>query len=146
MLFCADLAQYSICTSDSSACSQNFTYNTGDHFILNATIEFINSGMDCCHEGVTNPVWIVNATPGDPGVQVGNYQAFNPPGIYICTETSHDFTTNIARVTIINAKTTFQIMHLIQTDVDGKHHQNKSMIFNFYYAESEKWLVTTYNI
>ena len=146
VLFCADLAQYSICTSDSNACSQNFTYNTGDHFILNATIEFINSGMDCCHEGVTNPVWIVNATPGDPGVQVRNYRAFNPPGIYICTETSHDFTTNIARVTIINAKTTFQIMHLIQTDVDGKHHQNKSMIFNFYYAESEKWLVTTYNI
>ena len=146
MLFCADPAQYSICTSDSNACSQNFTYNTGDHFILNATIEFINSGMDCCHEGVTNPVWIVNATPGDPGVQVGNYRAFNPPGIYICNETSRDFTTNIARVTIINAKTTFQIMHLIQTDVDGKYHQQKSMIFNFYYAESEKWLVTTYNI
>ena len=138
VLFCTDLAQYSICTSDPGTCSQNFTYNTRNHFILNASIGFINNGMDCCHEGVSNPVWILNATPGDPGMQVGNNRVFNHPGIAICTETSRDFITNIARVTIINASTTFHIMHLIQTDVDGEHHRQKSVIFNFYYAESEK--------
>ena len=141
MPFCTGIAQYSICTSDPYACPQNFTYNSDStsQFTLNATIIFTGSGMNCCYEGVSNPVWTVIPNPGDSGQQVENCEVFNPPGINICAETSPDFITNIARVSISGVTTTFQIMHSIYTDVDGEQHLERSVIFNFYYSESEKY-------
>lgn len=140
-MFCVGIAQYSICTSDSSACSQNFAYNSSStsQFTLNATIIFIGSGMSCCREGVSNPVWTVITNSGHSGQQVENCKEFvDPPGIYICVETSPDFVTNIARVSISGANTTFQIKHSIDIDVDGENHLQRSVTFNFYYSESEK--------
>ena len=141
MLFCVGIAQYSICTSDPYACPQNFTYNSNstNQFILNATIIFIGSGMSCCREGVSNPVWTVITNPGDSGQPVENCKVIDPPGINICTETSPDFFINIARVSISGATTTFQIMHSIYTDIDGELHLERSIIFNFHYLESEKY-------
>ena len=65
---------------------------------------------------------------------------FYPPGINIHTETtaSIDYITNIARVRINDANTTFQIIHSFYADVDGEHHQQRSVIFNFYYLKGEK--------
>ena len=141
MLFCTGIAQYSICTSHPYACPQNFTYysNSARKFTLNATIIFIGSGMDCCHEGISDPVWTVFTHPGDSGQQVENCRVYNPPGIDICTETSPDFITNTAAVNITGANTTFQIMHSFYSDIDGEYHQKRSIIFNFYYSESEKY-------
>ena len=144
MLFFTGIAQYSICTSDPYACTQNFTYNSSSNgqFILNATIIFIGSGMDCCHEGVSNPVWTVITHPGDIGQQVEDSRVFDPPGIDICTETNPDFITNIARVRINDAYTTFQIMHSFYADVDGEHHQQRYVIFNFYYYKGKAMFFT----
>ena len=140
LLFCTGIAQYSICTSGPYACLQNFTYFTSaSQFTLNSTIIFIGSGKNCCHEGVSDSVWTVITHPGDSGQQVENCRAFDPPGIDICTETSPDFITNIARVRISGANTTFQIRHSFYADVDGEHRQQRSVIFNFYYSESEKY-------
>ena len=94
--------------------------------------------MNCCHEGVSDPVWTVITHPGDSSQQVGNSIVFDPPGIDNHTETSPDFITNIARVRINDANTTFQIMHSFYADVDGEHHQRRYMIFNFYYLKGEK--------
>ena len=94
--------------------------------------------MDCCHEGVSDSVWTVITHPGDSGQQVGDSRVFDPPGIDICTETSPDFITNIARVSLNDANTTFQIMHSFYADVDGEHRQQRSVIFNFYYYKGEK--------
>ena len=94
--------------------------------------------MNCCHEGVSDPVWTVITHPGDSGQQVGSSRVFDPPGIDIHTETSPDFITNIARVNISGANTTFQIIHSFYADVDGEHHQRRYMIFNFYYLKGEK--------
>lgn len=146
MLFCTGIAQYSICTSDPYTCPQNFTYNsnsTSDQFTLNATIIFTGSGMSCCHEGVSNPVWTVITNPGASGQRVENCEVFDPPGINICTETSPDLLTNIARLSISDANTSFQIIHSIYTDVDGGNHLQRSVIFNFYYLESEEYVPCT---
>ena len=143
MSFCTGIAQYSICTSDPYACPQNFTYNSNSasQFTLNAAIIFIGSDIDYHHEGVSDPVWTVITHPGDSGKQVENCRIFDPPDINICTETSPDF---IARVNIIGANTTFQIMHSFYADVDGEHHQQRSVIFNFYYSESERYHAQNY--
>ena len=134
-VFCVG-AQYSICISDPYACPKTFTYGSNSHFTLNATIIFIGN---CCNETLSDPVWTVITNPGDSGQQIGNYRVFDPPGINICTETGFDFITNIARVRIDGANTTFQIMHLLYTDVDGEHVQQRSLIFNFYYAKGEEY-------
>ena len=129
-------AQYSICTNEPYICSQVFTYDSNSHFILNATIILFNSGMNCCL--VSQPIWTVITNPGDSGQQVVNCSILDPPGIDICTETSPDFITNIARVTINSSNSTFQIMHSFYTDVDSEHRQQRSVIFKFYYLEGEK--------
>ena len=140
MLLCIALAQHSICTSDPYPCSQNFTYDSNSHFTLNATIVF-DSVMDCCHERVSDPVWRVITNPDDFGQQVVDSRGFIPPGIDICTETSSDNITNIARVSIGDADTTFQIVHSFYADVDGEHHQQRFVICNFYYAEGVKYQI-----
>ena len=94
---------------------------------------------NCCREGVYNPVWTVIPNPGHSGQQVESCSVLDSLGIS-CTETRPDFFTNIARVSISSANTTFQIMHSINTDVDGEHQLERSIIFNFYYFESEKQL------
>ena len=132
-VFCVG-AQYSICTSNPYACPKTLVYSSDSHFTLNATIVFIGS---CCDEKLSNPKWTVITNASYSGKQVGNNRVYKPPGINICTETDFDFTANTARVRINGANTTFQIMHSIDTDVDGKHLQ---LIFNFYYAKGEKYI------
>ena len=87
---------------------------------------------------MSNPVWTVITHPGNYGKQVEDSRVFDPPGIDICTETSPDFITNIARVRINDAYTTFQIMHSFYVDVDGEHHLQRSVIFNFYYYKGKE--------
>ena len=145
-MFCTGIAQYSICTS-SPFCRQNFAYdsNSASQFILNATIIFIGSGKNCCHEGVSDPVWTVITHLGDSGQPVENCRLFDPPGIDICTESSSDFITNIARVNISGANTTFRIVHSIYADIDGEHRLQRSVMFNFYYPASEKYHACSYS-
>ena len=100
--------------------------------------------MDCCHEGVSDPVWTVIAHPGDSGQQDENCKVFDSPGIDICTETSPNFISNTARVNINDANTTFQIIHSFYADVDDEHYQQRSVIFNFYYSESEIYHAQNY--
>ena len=143
MLFCIG-AQYSICTNELYACSQDFIYNSNSRFTLNATIILIKSGINCCN--VSDPVWTVIPNLGHPGQQVTDSRVLDPPGIDICTETSTDLIINIATVRIKNANTTFQIMHSFYTGTDGEHRQHRSVIFNFYFLKGEKHYITRFYI
>ena len=75
------------------------------------------------------------------GQEVRETTEVNPPGIRVTIETSDESATNVATVTIISANDSFQIMHLIHTNIDGGDGQQISIIFDFNYIEGEK---TTY--
>ena len=132
------IAEYSNCPDLS--CSINHTYSPSDRqFILNATIIFINSGVECCNEDLTISVWTVKPNPGTTEgssiISRDNSKIIFPPGINITVRTSNDLTSNIAMVNIINATTMFQIVHTIHTVIDGTNARQLTLTFNFNYSE-----------
>ena len=146
MLFYAGLARFSMCQNEPENCSENHTYDStlNREFTLNATIVFVNSGTDGCTENLSDPEWEVIVPPGnsDGGHIVRSNGTVNPPGIGITITTANGFRSNIATVIIQSANETFQIVHLLHTNIeeDGDSGQIK-VTFNFNYTESEK---TTY--
>lgn len=132
VLFCTGVADYSLCID--GQCPVNYTYNFGSSYTLNATLEFRGCGADCLKEDLVDPEWILN--PDSGGTTIMNNEV-NPPGFNITTVSYQDSTINIAMVRITNANTTFQIKHLIHTNIDGEHGQQRSIIFNFNYTEGK---------
>ena len=133
----AGIAEYSNCPEP--PCFINHTYSPSDRqFILNATIIFINSGVECCNENLSISVWTVKPTPdttvNSTEVSRNNSKTISPPGINIAVQTSNDLTSNIAMVNITNANTAFQIVHMIHRDVVGGNSLQLILTFNFNYT------------
>lgn len=127
------VANYSLCIHDQ--CPVNYNYNSGSSYTLNATLEFSNCGAGCLKENLVDPEWIVNPDPGvEEGLTIKN-NSINQPGFNITTVSYQNSTINIAMVHITNASTKFWIKHLIHTNIDGQHGQQRSIIFNFNYTE-----------
>lgn len=125
-------------------CRINYSYSTSEiQFRLNASIEFENSDIDCCNEGLTDPEWLVIVPPDDIGnaVEVTSRRVFYPPGISITTNISDDFVANMATLTIVNASEPFEIKHLIHTNVDNRDGRQRFIIFHFNYTESEEYCI-----
>ena len=145
-LFSTVLAEYGICQNGPQDCRQNFIYSTSTtRFELNASIVFDNCGNldNCCNEGLADPEWLVIVPPGQigSGTEVTNLMVSYSPGINITIETSEDLVTSIATLNITNANVPFEIMHLIHTNVDGQDGEQRTIIFNFNYTESEKYCI-----
>ena len=140
--FHPELAQYDICKNSDPPCSIDYNYSYySSSFILNATIVF-NSCTECCNENVTDPIWTVTSVSGDMDMLIGEvrkngFRSIPRLGIDISVETSTENVINIARVNIINATSTFRIIHKIHPNIDGTDGRMISATFNFNYAQGK---------
>lgn len=120
------------------------TYNSNSNFILNANIFFINPGTPCCNEGLFTPVWTVKPNLGN---FIGGKDVITPPehfpdpGINVLmVNSSHDLVSNIAMVEISGANTSFQILHIMHTNItnpDSNDLSQISIVFNFSFVPGE---------
>ena len=145
MLFYTGLARYSMCRNDPRNCSENYFYDStlNRDFILNATIVFVNSGTDGFTENLLDSEWEVIVPPGniDNSIIVRRNGSVDPLGIRIIITTADNFRSNIAMVNIEKANVSFQIVHLLHTNIDDGDSGQISITFNFNYTKGEK---TTY--
>ena len=139
--FHPELAQYDICKNSDPPCFMDYNYSYYSEYTLNATIVF-NSGTECCNENLTDSIWLVKNVSGDMETLIGevrdnNFKLIPQLGINISVETSTDNVINIARVNIINATSTFQIIHEINRNIDGADGIMISAMFNFNYTQGK---------